>query len=55
MATYDAVFDSTGLRDWCDSAGGGAAPKSMADLLAQAGVKKTTHLFLICRFRHSMN
>ena len=39
MATYDALFDSTGLRDWCDSGGDGAAPKSMADLLAQAGVK----------------
>lgn len=40
MATYDFLFDSTGLRDWCDSAGGGAAPKSMADLLAQTGVKQ---------------
>lgn len=39
MAFYDFVFDRLGLRDWCD-AGGGEAPLSMADLLAQAGVKE---------------
>ena len=34
MATYDGLFDTLGLRDWCDSAeeGGGGA-MSMADLL----------------------
>jgi glycine betaine/proline transport system permease protein len=40
MATYDFLFDSIGLRGWCDASGGGAAPMSMADLLAQAGAKK---------------
>ncbi len=35
MASYDFLFDSIGLRDWCD-AGGSKAPLSMADLLAQA-------------------
>lgn len=40
MATYDFLFDNLGLRDWCDAAGGGAAPASMADLLAQAGAKQ---------------
>jgi glycine betaine/proline transport system permease protein len=34
MATYDWVFDSLGLRDWCDGDGaGGGAPMSMADLV----------------------
>jgi glycine betaine/proline transport system permease protein len=37
MATYDWLFDSLGLRDWCDGAGGSAAPMSMADLMGQAG------------------
>ena len=40
MATYDFLFDSIGLRDWCDGSSGGAAPTSMAELLAQAGTKQ---------------
>lgn len=36
MATYDFVFDSLGLRDWCSASDGGSAPMSMADLTAQA-------------------
>ncbi|MEX0311976.1 MAG: ABC transporter permease [Tateyamaria sp.] len=36
MAAYDGVFDSLGLRDWCD-AGKEDAPMSMAQLLAQSG------------------
>lgn len=35
MATYDFVFEGTGLREWCDANGGGQT-LSMADLLAQA-------------------
>tara|TARA_E500000318_G_scaffold81682_1_gene76977 strand:- start:712 stop:1749 length:1038 start_codon:yes stop_codon:yes gene_type:complete len=34
MATYDGVFNTLGLRDWCD-AGAKDGPMSMADLLAQ--------------------
>ncbi|MGR3363910.1 MAG: ABC transporter permease [Maritimibacter harenae] len=34
MATYDGLFDTLGLRDWCDS-GGEAGPMSMEDLMAQ--------------------
>ncbi|EPX86824.1 ABC transporter permease [Salipiger mucosus] len=38
MATYDWVFDSVGLRDWCgDEEGGSSAPMSMADLVNQSG------------------
>ncbi|MCT4370840.1 ABC transporter permease subunit [Yangia mangrovi] len=37
MPTYDWLFDSTGLRDWCDGEGGSSAPMSMADLMSQAG------------------
>ncbi|SFQ11414.1 ABC transporter permease [Tranquillimonas alkanivorans] len=37
MATYDWVFDTLGLRDWCEGAGGDAAPLSMADLIGQSG------------------
>jgi len=36
MAFYDKLFNSLGLRDWCDSAGEGGL-MSMADLLAQTG------------------
>ena len=36
MATYDGLFDTLGLRSWCDS-GDGGGPMSMADLLAQTG------------------
>jgi glycine betaine/proline transport system permease protein len=36
MATYDWLFNTLGLRDWCD-AGSSQAPLSMADLLAQTG------------------
>ncbi|MBY5970868.1 ABC transporter permease subunit [Ferrimonas balearica] len=34
MATYDGVFDTVGLREWCDE-GASDGPMSMADLLAQ--------------------
>jgi len=37
MATYDWVFDTLGLRDWCDGDGSGGAPMSMADLMGQTG------------------
>jgi len=40
MATYDFIFDSIGLRNWCDSGNTGDEPVSMADLLAQTGVEK---------------
>ncbi len=40
MAYYDSFFDKTGLRDWCDAGKTSDGPVSMADLLAQAGVKK---------------
>ncbi len=36
MATYDALFDTLGLRSWCDG-GDTGGPMSMDDLLAQAG------------------
>jgi glycine betaine/proline transport system permease protein len=40
MATYDGLFSTLGLTDWCaqggDEAGGARAPMSMADLVAQA-------------------
>ncbi|MCO6187717.1 proline/glycine betaine ABC transporter permease [Rhizobium sp. L1K21] len=35
MATYDGLFDTLGLRAWCDK-GADNAPMSMADLLAKA-------------------
>lgn len=35
MAAYDGLFDTLGLRDWCDADSAGA-PMSMAQLLAQA-------------------
>ncbi|SCZ72860.1 ABC transporter permease [Epibacterium ulvae] len=35
MAKYEKVFDTLGLRDWCDE-GAADAPTSMAQLLAQA-------------------
>ncbi|PYE84293.1 ABC transporter permease [Pseudoroseicyclus aestuarii] len=42
MATYDGVFDTLGLRNWCDG-GSSGAPMSMADLLAQtSGTENTT-------------
>jgi glycine betaine/proline transport system permease protein len=37
MANFDWIFNTLGLREWCDGDdGGGSAPLSMADLLAQA-------------------
>ena len=42
MATYDFVFDTLGLRDWCDAGKTDDGPLSMADLLAQAGNAKET-------------
>lgn len=35
MAFYDGVFDTLGLRDWCD-AGATGGPMTMAELLAKA-------------------
>ena len=35
MATYDGLFDTLGLRDWCGTQDSGA-PMSMADLLAKS-------------------
>ena len=40
MATYDFLFNSLGLRDWCDAGKTGEETVSMADLLAQTGVEK---------------
>ncbi|MBE9640802.1 ABC transporter permease [Salipiger mangrovisoli] len=45
MATYDWLFDSTGLRDWCDGEGGSSAPMSMADLMSQAGKAPDTSVW----------
>jgi len=42
MATYDFVFDTLGLRGWCDAGKTDDGPLSMADLLAQAGNAKET-------------
>lgn len=37
MAAYDAVFDTVGLREWCDGGGSSeAAPMTMEQLLARA-------------------
>ena len=36
MASYDGLFNSLGLREWCDGGAGDGGPMSMADLLAQA-------------------
>ncbi len=44
MASYDFVFDTLSLREWCD-AGSSAAPLSMADLLAQGGSEKETSVW----------
>lgn len=44
MASYDFLFNTLGLRDWCD-AGTSAAPLSMADLLAQGGAAKETSIW----------
>jgi len=45
MATYDSLFDTLGLREWCDDGDtGGSAPSSMADLLAVTGVKEDTSI-----------
>lgn len=35
MARYDGLFDSLGLREWCDGGSGQDGPMSMADLLAR--------------------
>lgn len=32
MATYDFLFSSLGLQEWCDSGGGGSAPISLSAL-----------------------
>jgi glycine betaine/proline transport system permease protein len=39
MATYDSLFDTLGLRDWCDE-GATEGPMSMAQLLAQSQGKE---------------
>ncbi|MQQ09955.1 ABC transporter permease subunit [Epibacterium sp. SM1979] len=44
MASYDFLFDTIGLRGWCD-AGSSAAPLSMADLLAQGGKAKEASIW----------
>ncbi|MGF1660766.1 MAG: ABC transporter permease [Rubrimonas sp.] len=36
MTAYSGVFDSLGLREWCDAGAGGGGPLSMADLVARA-------------------
>ena len=36
MASYDKLFDSLGLREWCDAEKTGEASMSMADLMAKA-------------------
>lgn len=41
MASYEGLFDTLGLRDWCD-AGATGGPASMADLLAKANGGTTT-------------
>lgn len=44
MATYDNLFETLGLRDWCgDDQGGGLS--SMADLMGQAGGDTDTTLW----------
>ncbi|QDL93015.1 ABC transporter permease subunit [Paroceanicella profunda] len=44
MATYDSVFDTLGLRDWCDG-GTSSAPMSMSDLLNQGGAAPEVSLW----------
>lgn len=39
MATYDTLFDSLGLREWCD-AGASDGPMTMAELLAKSQGKE---------------
>ncbi len=48
MAAYEVVFDSIGLREWCDG-GATGGPMTMADLLAQAdgGVEAETSFWQI--------
>lgn len=42
MATYDFVFERTGLNGWCGGGGDGSAgPMSMSDLLAKASGDET--------------
>jgi glycine betaine/proline transport system permease protein len=41
MAAYEGLFDTFGLRDWCDQ-DKEAAPMSMAQLLAQSGGSEET-------------
>jgi glycine betaine/proline transport system permease protein len=45
MATYDFLFDSLGLRAWCDAGKTSDGPVSMADLLAKAGKAKETTIW----------
>jgi glycine betaine/proline transport system permease protein len=46
MATYDFVFEATGLQDWCTSGEGADAPMSMEALTAQAsGEEQTTSIW----------
>ncbi|HBM59045.1 MAG TPA: glycine/betaine ABC transporter permease [Citreicella sp.] len=44
MATYDFLFDTTGLRGWCGEEQGGGL-SSMADLMGQAGGPTETSLW----------
>ncbi|TDL88976.1 ABC transporter permease [Meridianimarinicoccus aquatilis] len=36
MAFYDQLFDTLGLRAWCDAGGTGGGPMTMAELLAKS-------------------
>ena len=42
MAAYDGLFNSLGLREWCDQgiAAGGDKPMSMAELMARANAQQ---------------
>lgn len=39
MAFYDGLFDTLGLRDWCDAGGTSGGPMTMAELLAKSSGK----------------
>ena len=43
MATYDGLFDTLGLRDWCNQGveTSGDKPMSMAELMARANASQT--------------
>ena len=45
MATYDFLFNSLGLRVWCDAGKTSDGPLSMADLLARANGAKESSIW----------